>query len=96
MWSEIEAVALDREKPEEIVDLTIPNNQRIDSRAGPFLEEIARNLGLSNMDSKPKRKAETSTTNAKKLKTGDENSGLNVESEAKAGKVNFCKIQFKI
>lgn len=46
LWSEIEAIALDRSEPEETVDLTLPNNERIEKRAGQFLAEFAQKFGL--------------------------------------------------
>ena len=57
LWSEIEAVALDRSEPEEIVDLTVPNNERIEKRAGQYLEEFAKKFSLTaNSFAKSKRK----------------------------------------
>lgn len=86
LWSEIEAIALDRSEPEEIDDLTLPNNERIDKRAGQFLAEFAQQFGLDMESfSKPKRKTvESSTQNAKKPKTEN---GYDVESEAKLNRL---------
>lgn len=46
LWSEIETIALDRGEPEVLYDLTIPNNERIDKRAGNFLSQFAHAFGL--------------------------------------------------
>ena len=54
IWSEIEAIALDRDQPEEVVDSTLPDNQRIANRAGPFLEEFSQLLGLNSSSNKRK------------------------------------------
>jgi len=56
LWSEIEAIALDRSNPEECVDLTAPNNERIEKRAGKFLNEFAQKFGLDTLTVNPKRK----------------------------------------
>ncbi len=56
LWSEIEAIALDRSQPEECVDLTAPNNERIEKRAGQFLNEFAQKFSLDSIAVKPKRK----------------------------------------
>lgn len=87
MWSEIEAVALEREKPEEIIDLTKPNNERLEKRAGEILQAIQANLGMSSDSSKTKRKAEPSNGAAKKLKTNENEGPLDVAQEAKAGRL---------
>lgn len=56
-WAEIEAIALAREKSEEVNDLTEPNKEKIDQRAGQFLEEVSQNLNLLSINgSKSKRK----------------------------------------
>ena len=57
IWSEIEAIALDRDQPEEIIDSTLPDNERIKARAGQFLEEFSKLVGLDgNSSIKQKRK----------------------------------------
>ena len=57
LWSEIEAIALDRSEPEEITDMTAPNNERIEKRAGQYLAEFAKNFGLDTASfGKAKRK----------------------------------------
>ena len=57
IWSEIEAAALDRLQVEEIVDSTLPDNDRIKSRAGEFLKKFAETVGLDDNSSfKQKRK----------------------------------------
>jgi ATP-dependent DNA helicase 2 subunit 1 len=40
VWNEIEAIALEKEKPDEIIDLTIPDYERIKSRAGKYLDDF--------------------------------------------------------
>ena len=56
MWHEIEAIALDREKTEEFVDTTLPDSQRIMSRAGTFLDEFSQLVGLNSSSTGNKRK----------------------------------------
>lgn len=58
LWSEIEAVALAREASEEVIDLTAPDVEKIDKRAGAFLDEINQTFNLSDeINTKTKRKA---------------------------------------
>ena len=92
MWTEIEAVALDREKPEEFVDLTLPDPERIEKRAGESLRQIVENLDLPNVSSGgAKRKnngASTAATKRTKPAATDENddgSGVDLERKAKEG-----------
>ncbi len=56
MWSEIETVALEREHPQELIDTTLPDNQRIVSRAGTFLDEFSQLIGLNSSSTGNKRK----------------------------------------
>lgn len=49
LWTEIEAVALAREASEEIVDLTEPDVNMIDKRAGQYLEEFSQNFNLDTV-----------------------------------------------
>ncbi len=55
IWSEIDAIALDRNESQKLVDLTIPNNERIKIRAGEFLEDIMNKFQLE-IETKSKRK----------------------------------------
>jgi ATP-dependent DNA helicase 2 subunit 1 len=55
LWFEIEAIALDRKQAENFVDLTIPNNERIEKRVGEYLKLFADNIGLKEV-TKIKRK----------------------------------------
>jgi len=90
LWSEIEAVALDRNEPEEIVDLTVPNNERIEKRAGQYLEEFAKKFSLTaNSFAKSKRKTDTDLPGVKKLK---QNETTDVETEAKANRLEKLTI----
>ena len=41
LWSELEAIALEREQPEELEDLTVPDVERHERRAGAFLKEFS-------------------------------------------------------
>jgi len=61
IWSEIETIALDRIEPEMLNDLTIPNNEHIEIRAGTFLAEFSHvfELNIQEQSSSTKRKAKT-------------------------------------
>ena len=57
MWSEIEAIALDRDQPDEVIDSTLPDKERIQNRAGIFLNEFSQLIGLdASSSSSNKRK----------------------------------------
>lgn len=48
LWSEIEAIALARESSEQVVDLTQPDVDKIDKRAGQFLDEFSEAFSLTS------------------------------------------------
>lgn len=56
LWFEIEAIALAREETEQVEDLTLPDNSRIEKRAGQFLENIISELRLPEKTSQAKSK----------------------------------------
>lgn len=56
LWFEIEAIALAREETEQVEDLTLPDNHRIEKRAGEFLSEIITDLRLPDKSSQTKTK----------------------------------------
>lgn len=60
LWFEIEAIALAREETEQVEDLTLPDNDRIETRAGHYLREIITELNLpeKSFQAKTKRKVE--------------------------------------
>jgi len=87
---------LDRSEPEPVVDLTLPNVERIEKRAGHYLKEFAETFGLDSVansfaTSKTKRKVlnETSENNEAGKKVKTESGDIDMESEAKSGKVRF-------
>ncbi len=102
IWSEIEAIALDRSEPEPVIDLTLPNVERVEKRAGQYLKEFADVFGLDSVGSsltasKSKRKVlnETAENEAgKKVKKDIDE--IDMEFEAKSGKVNTTKSLFII
>lgn len=93
LWSEIEAIALARVSSEEVVDLTQPDTDKIDKRAGQFLEEFSQAFGLGSAGaatSASKRKGATDEESGGLLKKPKvkEEATTDVETEAKNGKVN--------
>ena len=56
LWYQVESIALDLEKPEEVEDLTLPNNERLEKRAGVYLKEFAEKFALTGETFKGKRK----------------------------------------
>lgn len=103
IWSEIEAIALDRSEPEPVIDLTLPNVERIEKRAGQYLKEFAEVFGLDSFansfaTSKSKRKVlnETSENNEAGKKVKKETGEIDMEYEAKSGKVKQQNIHFSL
>lgn len=92
LWYEIEAIALAREESEPVVDLTLPNNDNIENRAGNILTEFADNCGLAagGASSAPKRKTKASDKDedSKPSKKAKSDSGPDVEFEAQNGRVS--------
>ena len=56
LWFEIEAIALGREESEQVADLTLPDNERIEKRAGLLLAQFAEAFELNNLSSASKAK----------------------------------------
>lgn len=93
LWSELEAIALEREQPEELEDLTVPDVERHERRAGAFLKEFSEKHGLDDLLAKAtsrkneyKRKAfETYAAGGKKAKANSDE--IDVEAEARSGRL---------
>ena len=90
LWHEIEAIALAREKSEEVVDLTEPDTAKIDKRVGPYLRAFSAAFDLDSLNNKTsksaidKRKNENDDPMPKKVKSSDL---VDVEAEARAERV---------
>ncbi|XP_077994569.1 X-ray repair cross-complementing protein 6-like [Glandiceps talaboti] len=102
-YRNLEALALDRDQPDDVQDYTEPNTAHIAKRAGKLIDEF-KDLVFPDgydPDAPPaKRKAATGGGGAAKRPKVDEN--ISVEDEAKAGKLGkltvatlkvFCKSQ---
>jgi ATP-dependent DNA helicase 2 subunit 1 len=81
----LEAIALDQEEVEEVADLTLPDHNRIETRAGNAIDSFMSTVfpnGVSDGKTKAgtKRKPSESGTSAKKSKSASESDDLpNVE-----------------
>lgn len=104
LWRNIEATALNKDQPEEFIDLTLPNLEQQRNKVGKFIDEIKSTIfpedyvmGATKRATK-KRKTETNgadSTNPKKVKTE-----IDVETAARSKTLNkltipilkqFCK-----
>ena len=94
MWSEIEAIALDRVKSEKLIDLTVPDKERLEKRAGKLLAEFSATFSHVDTKASAKRKATAAadTDSPRKAIKKENNNGdeaVDVEKEAVHGKVRF-------
>ncbi|CAF0845279.1 unnamed protein product [Brachionus calyciflorus] len=91
LWFEIEAIALAREETEKVEDLTLPDNDRVEKRAGLFLDQISREFNLPDkLASKSKRKNDD--THGILVKKTKNNENIDVAAEAKAGRLEKLTI----
>lgn len=87
-WRNIEALALERDEPEEMVDYTMPNEQGMTKRAGKIIEEFKDLVFPSGYEPGKKRKAGASADPAaKKAKTDEAVAMLDAKKEAEAGRL---------
>ncbi|KAH9491851.1 X-ray repair cross-complementing protein 6 [Bulinus truncatus] len=84
-WRNIEALALQRDEPEELVDLTLPPLEDLLKRAGKVLDEFKELVFPSNYVPGQKKKA---SGTAKKVVKEDAQIEVDIEEEAKAGRLS--------
>ncbi|UJR15032.1 hypothetical protein I4U23_002006 [Adineta vaga] len=93
LWRNIEATALNKDKPEEFIDLTVPNEENQNKKVGQYATEIKQMffppdyvMGVTKRTA-AKRKAETTaiSSSAKRSKS-DEN--IDVEAAARNNLLN--------
>ncbi len=82
-----------REKSDEVIDLTKPDSDRIEKRAGTYLREFSEAFQLDSVSNNKssKRKNENDDPTVKKVKSND---SIDVEAEARAGRVKNCSFKF--
>jgi len=85
-YSNLEAMALDRDKPEEITDQTLPNDALMVKRAGKHIQEFKDLVFPAGYTAGPKRKAPGAAGGPAK-KPKPEPTDINIEQEAKAGRL---------
>ena len=87
-WRNIEALALDRDEPEEMVDYTMPDDQGMTKRAGKIIEEFKDLVFPAGYEPGKKRKATASADPAAKRAKADEALAmLDAQKEAEAGRL---------
>lgn len=87
-WRNIEALALDRDEPEEMVDYTMPDDQGMTKRAGKIIEEFKDLVFPPGYEPGKKRKATASADPAaKKAKADEALAMLDAQKEAEAGRL---------
>ncbi|XP_076351322.1 inverted repeat-binding protein isoform X1 [Tachypleus tridentatus] len=100
-WRNIEALALDRDKPDDMEDHTMPDQEAIENRAGTLIEEFkALFPGGLQEENTGKRKQGASTGGGAKRAKSEELINVDIKHEADAGQLGrltvnvlkeFCK-----
>ncbi|GFS25608.1 X-ray repair cross-complementing protein 5-like [Elysia marginata] len=86
-WRNIEALALERDEPEELQDHTLPRVEDVMKRAGKVLDEFKDLVYPADYVPGKKRKAASASAAAKKVKTEEALVELDMRAEAAAGKL---------
>ncbi|XP_052229441.1 X-ray repair cross-complementing protein 5-like isoform X2 [Dreissena polymorpha] len=88
-WRNIEALALDRDAPEEMTDYTLPDEDKIRKRAGEAITCFRDLVFPSDYNPGAKRKAggPAGDPAAKKAKAEQTAAGLDLKTEAEAGRL---------
>lgn len=86
-WRNIEALALERDEPEELQDYTLPAVETITRKAGKVLSEFKDLVYPSDYVPGKKRKAATANAAAKKAKADEMLGEMDVKAEAAAGRL---------
>ncbi|XP_060576657.1 X-ray repair cross-complementing protein 6-like [Ruditapes philippinarum] len=87
-WRNIEALALDRDSPEEMTDYTLPDEDRIKRRAGDAIDQFKDLVFPAGYVAGAKRKAGGGgDPGAKRAKTEQAASGVDLKAEAEAGRL---------
>lgn len=88
-WRNIEALALDRDAPEEMTDYTMPNEKGMEKRAGKIIQEFKDLIFPDGYEPGAKRKAPASAadTAAKKAKMEGAVAMLDAKKEAQEGRL---------
>ncbi|KAL5006717.1 hypothetical protein ScPMuIL_015523 [Solemya velum] len=85
-WRNVEALALDRDAPEEMNDYTLPNEKQMDKRAGKLLTEFSDMVFPDGYDPTARKKSGLSA-DEKKAKAEEALLLLDAQKEAKEGRL---------
>ncbi|XP_025085058.1 X-ray repair cross-complementing protein 5-like [Pomacea canaliculata] len=87
-WRNIEALALDREEPDELVDFTLPANDKIQKKAGSAIKDFMELVFPADYTPGQKKKtAPSESAAARKTKAAEAVMELDLENEAKEGRL---------
>nr|KAG5686071.1 hypothetical protein BaRGS_030686 [Batillaria attramentaria] len=87
-WRNIEALALDRDEPDELIDYTMPVNDKIKKKAGPAIREFMDLVFPADyVPGQKKRAAPSESAATKRAKNVDAAMDLDLEKEARAGRL---------
>ncbi|XP_050410983.1 X-ray repair cross-complementing protein 5 isoform X2 [Patella vulgata] len=87
-WRNIEAIALDRDAPEEMTDYTMPYKENVQKRAGRIIDDFKDLVFPADYVPVAKRKAPSSeSAAAKKSKVADAVVALDIKKEAQEGRL---------
>lgn len=84
-YANVEAMALDRDSPEEITDFTLPDEERIEKRAGQLAHEFKELVFPDDYEPGSKRKAAAGGGN--KMAKADDFDKIDIKKEAEAGRL---------
>lgn len=86
-WRNIEALALDRDAPEEMTDYTLPDEERMKKRAGDVIKTFKDLVFPEGYTCGVKRKAPAADPAAKRAKAEEAAAGVSLKAEAEAGRL---------
>lgn len=85
-YANVEAMALDRDSPEEVTDFTLPDEERIEKRAGQLAQEFKDLVFPDDYEPGSKRKAGGGGAGGKVAKV-EELDRIDIKKEAEAGRL---------
>ncbi|XP_041366817.1 X-ray repair cross-complementing protein 6-like [Gigantopelta aegis] len=87
-WRNIEALALDQDEPEEMIDYTLPNETKMAKRAGKSIDEFKDLVFPADyVPGAKKRAVPSESAAAKKAKLAESMVDIDIKAEAQAGRL---------
>lgn len=86
-WRNIEALALDREEPDELIDYTMPADDKITKKAGSAIRDFMEMVFPADYVPGQKRRGPGLDAATKRARAADAVNDLDLETEARAGRL---------